>query len=298
MIDLGLQISATATTPQKVVTLRIELPPGFPYSIGPSVRILDDGITHPWLDRNGRVIGHPQLLQWRPDFNLGIIIKQTMDEFCTHAPKIITPGAMANGNRIANPSASAMMAQSQGSNHNFNGSLSSSQIEDRLGLPQVPTSFPEVEALGMEELQHLLDSDESFEVFFHSLEIIQNVTTLSESIKADNMDTARQNMEKEDLVTISKDALVSEQEQLRKEKERYDGLQQKIKVMNEKYSPQRIGANLQKIAKKLDRESDDIATAFTRGQISLGDFIKSYVDIRKRYHNIQSKSEKCLKMIN
>ena len=162
---------------------------------------------------------------------------------------------------------------------------------------QVPSSFAEVNGLQAEELQHLLDNDESFEVFFNSLEIIQNVTTLYESIKIDNIQTAKKNIEKADVIIATNNDLENEKELLRKEKERYDKLQARLKAINDKYSPQRIGANLQKIAKKLDDKSEEIALSFMRGNLPLGDFIRDYVDIRKKYHVIQSKSEKCFKLV-
>ena len=49
--------------PNGAVTLRVDLPADFPRA-APALRITTPGVSHPWLDAQGRVVGLTELYNW------------------------------------------------------------------------------------------------------------------------------------------------------------------------------------------------------------------------------------------
>ena len=118
VFDVGLRLVTG-----QVLTLRVELPPAFP-DAPPTLRVVDAGATHPWLDAFGRVVGLSQLYSWNARTSwLGDAVSTALSEFCVHPPRI---AASTSSNAGATPT----------STNNYNGSA-----QARLP-PTMPSSTP------------------------------------------------------------------------------------------------------------------------------------------------------------
>ena len=95
--DLGLRILDPPTGTQTVIRVRTSLPPGFPESARPTMRIIvpeQGSVLHPWVDPTTQaIVASPDLNAWDGSKNLGAVVKAVMDNFTsTSAPKLLKAG--------------------------------------------------------------------------------------------------------------------------------------------------------------------------------------------------------------
>ena len=57
------------------------------------------------------------------------------------------------------------------------------------------------------------------------------------------------------------------------------------------YDPQLLSQQLNEKAEEAEMESDNIATDFLNGDMTLADFTKKYISFRELYHTRQSKAK-------
>src|SRR4051794_29841090 len=76
IFDVGIRLSDS-----KILTLRTELPIDFPRG-PPTLRLLDPGAQHPWLDNSGRLAEPADLYNWNErTSDLGVVVQKALTEF-------------------------------------------------------------------------------------------------------------------------------------------------------------------------------------------------------------------------
>jgi seryl-tRNA synthetase len=148
--------------------------------------------------------------------------------------------------------------------------------DDRIQLPSVPDSFPEVESSNMAELQDLLDSDDILEATFRGLEMVRSVEELRQSINHGNVAIAKKNLEQKTSIEEMTEEIVSLQTILKREKANYDALLEKQNTIMQRFSPQKLGLRLGHAAKKVDESSEEVASRFLRSEIPLAEFLSTF----------------------
>ena len=268
IFDIGLRLSSG-----HVLTLRVELPPTFPHS-PPSLCILDKGVVHPWLDGYGRVVRHASLNAWQPAADLGMVVKEAVNEFCVRPPRLGGPAGL--GGEGGGPAAKQ------------------DAHDERVALPSVPSSFSELESLSREDLQELLDSDEAFEEFFQGLEMVKNVTSLRNQMRANNASMAQKNLaRKAEIDEVQAEARAA-QDELRAKIGAFNQLSDRHHQVSQRYEPSHLAAQLESLAHEVDEQSEALVSTFMQGDIPMGDFVHAYREMRVRYHRRHSIAQKDL----
>lgn len=72
-----------ATAPNSV-QINIHISPQFPFA--PPTMLVSPPMAHPWLDKEGRLVGHPHLLAWHQSHSIGKILKDLEIEFSLRPP--------------------------------------------------------------------------------------------------------------------------------------------------------------------------------------------------------------------
>ncbi|CAD7942120.1 unnamed protein product [Amoebophrya sp. A120] len=71
---------------QPLTQVFIAIPPPFP-SAAPDVRV-SPWVDHPWIDREGAILGHPHLgRNWHPNLDLGQVVSDILQEFTIRPPR-------------------------------------------------------------------------------------------------------------------------------------------------------------------------------------------------------------------
>lgn len=105
------------------------LPDEFPAK-APVVSVSVDNLQHPWIDRQGRVQGHPHLDNWNSHCVLGNIIRNVVSEFMSNPPRV--------GGDQSPAQAEPVQRQQQ----------AASDVEsNRIALSPIPEKFDELDAL-------------------------------------------------------------------------------------------------------------------------------------------------------
>ena len=121
------------------------LPEDFPVS-APFVAVSVTGLSHPWIESDGRVRGHPHLTNWNSHCVLGNIIRNVVSEFMAHPPR---PSSMVQQQPPSNAADSSVSSSTRSPSQQPQQAQSGqdSNQPNRIALPPIPSKFEDLEAL-------------------------------------------------------------------------------------------------------------------------------------------------------
>jgi len=163
-------------------TLRITLPPRFPAE-RPTLHVLGaERFPHEWVNERNEVISHPWLLHWRPENSLVNLCREILSRFQID-PREQSTGTLATPPPPAYTSLAQQAPDEQASESR------------RLPMPmEIPSSFPELEGMQLEQLERLQKDDIAFKTFFEGIEAVQTTRRLQEQLLEQNADIANENL--------------------------------------------------------------------------------------------------------
>merc|ERR1719315_380327 len=145
-----------------------------------------------------------------------------------------------------------------------------------------------------EELKEILNNEDAFEKFMDELEnpsmavMDSNISAMEERIKS----TAEGNIELQSEVEVKRNALLCKVEEYHQLKAALSSLTERLTNMKEEVSPNRLADQLLRLAVSHEEESEVIAEQFLDKNISMEDFLSSYIKSRELYHVNKIKAEK------
>ena len=333
--SIGLQLKD-----RTIITMRIALSKDFPQA-PPVIQMLSK-CSHPWLSQDGYfcVIGHAGLKHWNSHTsNLGRIVKEIVNEFCTRPPARLTSRANTGSTRAGPPSSatqhsyqppptsstplgitnhhpgSQSTSSSSSSSSKNNGNSSGGSTSNTNGLmppsyssggkttdttpsvappkpskswtmPDVETTFPEVQSLSASEIQSLMDDDSALNTFCGTVDGVQKFTAVLTALRKKNGDAAEKNLSHEDEITTLKTEINSLHDVLKEKKKAYDALVERQRAILSKSSPTELIRKLQQSADQLELESEELADEFTNDDYenSQKEWQKEFLKQREGYH--------------
>jgi len=300
----------------------IFLPETFPLNTRPVIKIFFSGhggddhqnnvdfdtkVTHPWLDINSSsVIGSPGLNTFGVHSELGRVVQAIKREFEKNPPRKMFMAeleANINGDRNISKQMSSSVFCSK--NNGVIGETTSSSVA--LNNSKMPTCnsvmiyqkkhqfSKEVNELNKKDLQELLEEPVVFKHFYKKLDISElksmdeTANGLNESIK----ECLATNHELSDQLHEKKNRNISKASDLEAIQAKCS---QTAKILRDTTSGSltrsAICDKLNIASHKDEQESEKFAEEFLSGNLSLDDFLTSYVSARKNYHLCKTKGEK------
>ncbi|KAF2074422.1 hypothetical protein CYY_004278 [Polysphondylium violaceum] len=180
---------------------------------------------------------------------------------------------------------------SNNSNNNSNSSNNnSSKQQSKTTIPSLPTEFPELKSKSKEELEELLESEDSLNAFIYTYDSVSQMSDQRSKLESENKK-----------LTESVDQLTEEIGQLKKQqdkkieveelKKEYERLLAKKNVISNQYSLPNLLEKLNDSINIYEAESDSIAATFLEGNLELKEFKKLYREKRALYHSKSANKE-------
>jgi len=152
-------------------------------------------------------------------------------------------------------------------------------------LPEVPSSFAQLQGLDRERLQKLDQDVVAFSALLHDLDSVKTLRSMREETIQENARIARETLDKrEELEALQSEVLVSRLELQELETEFQTKLQSQLAQDSEKLSQAGIYEALRTSAAEADEKSEDLLTQFQDEDLGMAEFLKSYLELRKLYH--------------
>lgn len=279
-----------------VLTVRVELPPDFP-NLAPIIRIADQGVTHPWLDANGRVVGLSMLYHWNArTSDLGQVVQAALTEFCMRPPNV-TPGF-----RAAAQAAAAVPVQQQFVSQpvmpvpqpiakpNVEHEHSSKDIQ----LPPIPDAYPELENLDDARLKQLMVEEEAYAIFFNNLAVVNDVQQLRDSLRGGNAGKARENVSVNQELTKSLANIEVLKGRFSKARLDFSAVSsQSAHLIGPAVQPSALPDEFDRLARDIDEESEALMSNLYNDPSAMDANLAKYRAMRVEYHTRKMKADRC-----
>eukprot|EP00916_Digyalum_oweni_P002838 GHVL01005254.1.p1 GENE.GHVL01005254.1~~GHVL01005254.1.p1 ORF type:complete len:256 (-),score=40.12 GHVL01005254.1:90-857(-) len=180
----------------RLCNLKVHLPPAFPNT--PPIISISRNLTHPWVDSNGILFGHPSLINWRPDSsNLSDLVISVLTELTK------TPPLPAQSDTNTPP-----LPRSTPTNKN------NWQFHDKTPFPPVPTSFPFLDNIPDSKLELLKDNPMMLDDLILELPHIKEYLSMYKNILKSNSEIASGTIKTAKSVKETQELIKSLQEEL------------------------------------------------------------------------------------
>lgn len=160
----------------------------------------------------------------------------------------------------------------------------------RLGLPDIPSHFPELDSLSFEQLEGL-DDAAKFKEFFEQLPQVRELKLAEATIQQENTALAKANLAKQPELERATQQLLDQHALLAERKNRYDELSQRQDELTRDLSIDSITAQLDIATQDAKEQAESIAKRFRDGELSVDDFMKQYKEAAERHHMRKNKAE-------
>ncbi|KAI0215415.1 Vacuolar protein sorting-associated protein 37B [Lamellibrachia satsuma] len=142
------------------------------------------------------------------------------------------------------------------------------------------------------QLQQLLDNDDQLMALIKDLDQVRTIEAEKDSLLTNNKSIAEYNLTKQPRLTQAKRQLTSCYEQAVTLQKQFEQDKQKLDMLAMQHSLDTILALLQTEAAKTEEESEDIASQFVDGKMTLDSFLETFLPVRKMAHLRRIHSEK------
>lgn len=307
--SIGLQLRD-----KTIITMRIALSKDFPRA-PPVVQLLTK-CNHPWISQDGYfcVIGHQGLAAWSTNSNLGRVVKEIVTEFCRRPPARLTAVSSNSSTSVAPSTATQHGYQPPPTNstplgiqNHHLGSQKSTEstpttmppsystdpttVESKKSskswsVPEVGTTFPEVQSLSASEIQALIDDDGAMNTYCATVDGVQQLTAVLTTLRKNNGTAAEKNLSHEEEITTVKTEIDALLAVLTEKKKAYDALVERQRAILSKSSPVELIRKLQQSADQLEMETEELADEFVNDdyEASYREWAKEFLTARENYH--------------
>lgn len=287
--------------------LRVHLPPAVAgASRAPAMTLVGVRVRHPWLDTRMRVIGYSPITsdhEWASSrILLGKAVGTVVQYLQLNPPEVIEitdPSLKRIQETIAQQSGQHKRQTSRPPHDNAPPDYESvmqvdSERNFHMPIPAVPSSFPELESMSLDEMRELLDDETKFTAYVSRMSAVTTLNDLRESIFKGNVETAETNLKHEEEL----DALHAEVSALR------DTLKDKITKFRELEARQtelctppdkrEVIRQLAKAKREAYDESEELASEWIDGgsTMDIDDFLEKFLERRTLHHTRAAKIER------
>lgn len=165
------------------------------------------------------------------------------------------------------------------------------------GLPEVPTSFPELEAMSVADLQSLSDDSAQFEAFVNDHAFQKHIDKVVSRMRTDieSLELELNKHTEEDSTENTDEQHDQEEQELQS---KIDELTEEIAKLQKVQDDWRKKNSRSKLIERLNdaiRESEQLSTQLETNMLSKNmdftDFVREYTACRKLYHERRQKVE-------
>jgi len=213
--------------------LRILLNEHFPYT-PPRLQVVPGKFSHRLLDGNGYVLpsAHPFLQRWLPGQSLGDLVVALINEFRNNEPRpaaqVAPDGPVRARDRVQIPA------------------------------PDIPTSFPLVQSLPMEQVHELLNNEQKLHEFMLNIDTVANYVALF----VDNTEAKDKNAALLTELGQLQVEIQNQQQNLEQHRNTYNQKEIQRQQISQRYSPLALVTVLEDKAHRLEEILDEQAESF------------------------------------
>ncbi|XP_033125736.1 vacuolar protein sorting-associated protein 37A-like [Anneissia japonica] len=307
------------------VALNISLPPQFPED-KPIVKV-SPPLRHKWVNKSMYVTGCISLNNFVVNSVLGRVIREIVTEFEQYPPVVFAesnqqpshlPGGLPYPQNMQNfpqnlygqPSTGAgnvgmFPMPSDGPSPMYTVSVpnhtTSSTIGNGIALGAqnyiVPSDYPELHNLSIEELKVLIEDEEKLLEMVINSEQLKKLKAERSKLNDTCEELAKTNMSYKPEIEIRKKKLKDSYDKMMATRNSFERKCLRQQSINEQYSAESILYNLKVSAADADTESEDVAQSFLDNNLETDEFLKSFMDSRIKAHMRRVKEEKLHHMI-
>ncbi|KAL0094555.1 hypothetical protein F4703DRAFT_1819430 [Phycomyces blakesleeanus] len=279
------------------------LPPQFPDE-PPVITISPPGTRHPLIKED--LISNEGQFQWTPSSNLGVLVKSIRDEF-NRQPPVKNKNEPLYAPQIPRPNNNNVNIINNNNNNNNNSNNSHYSHRPPPAIPTanqstLPSSsgltnneYMAISHTTPEQAHELLTSDYAFDLFFHSLERVQNLKTVQGELRNGNESIAYKNLNRQDGLTLLRSEVEALDAEYKKLKEEFDVKEQQQQEAFSRFSASTVLTRLKSGVYEYDEMSESVAQSFLDGDLNHDVFVKQFREMRKVYHLRASKLERAQK---
>jgi len=269
--------------------MNVVLPAKFPEE-KPQLVILTR-VQHRWVDQNMHVTSSPRMNSWNTHSNLGLAVQEAYTEFAANPPSpIATPPPQPH-----QPHQPHQQAQSQPPQPGP-PAVQEEPEESHIPLPEIPSHFPELDKLSLEELEALNTSEEGLQDIIDRQTSTQSMNALRSELCQGIQDLAGKALAKEkdiqDWEMKTQILLVDFQEQLAT----LENLEARKQAITQRYSCQNLAAALDKGIAEADEAAEVMLESYFESEEKADkfqkDFYSKYVEARTLIHTRMAKKER------
>jgi len=312
------------------LSLYITLPPTFPQD-RPLVKV-SPAVRHPWVNEQMLVVGCPGVNNFVTHSDLGKVIRSIVEEFQRVPPVFMSTPQHAQylpypvsgePQRVPNPGVYQPYSQPAGGGSaympsvvmptlpptsmppsTYPGATSNNIVQQPVvlhsshcALPELPHHFPELNDLSLNELQKLNEDED------HLIEVLmcnswfKQLHSQREDLCQKNQTLAEENLSKQPILEENKKSLLKKYECLHTAREQFESRASTQKELYRQFEPTTLQARLKLAALQSEEESEAIADNFITGNITVEEFTKKYMQVRKVAHTRKSKEEKLAQFV-
>jgi len=310
--------TAFLTKSGHTLIMRTYLPPG---NISPpSLRLAGCRAQHDWIDplSQSEIIGYTPLSstsKWsETGISLGKAVHDVMQHLQLRPPVILSmdPSLIRRQSPDVQRELAASTAAflSSGASIQQSADHGAEEAERRraeeterrkeeegfdIPLPPIPSTFVELQHMDAEELRNLISEEKDFVQLITSLDIVKNMEEFSLDIQKGNVKAARRNIDgyRADFESLSEEVEILSSELNLKVNE-YQSLEEKFhqKVASGNGSDEEaVLASFDEARRAEEDASEEVATKFVDGDISLQEFIGDFMKHKKLFHMRTAKLE-------
>jgi len=257
--------------------------------------------THPWLDRNMRIVGYSSIqsdASWKEArILLGVAVHEVVTHLQLNAPEVLDltdPGLAKLQSTMGSSRRNMTSSKNKKNPPNYNSLVNSMTPPPPVDMPTIPQQFPdELNSKSREELQVLLDDELEFLSLVRQTPVSCEMKLQRESILDENAKLATSMLERQEEYAILHGQVTDLKESLATKLEEFTAWQQK---QDEFLKP----PNLSLIQKELNRarkvafdKSEDLASKWVDfGEGTVDEFCKNFIEQRHEMHLRAAKLER------
>jgi len=285
------------------ISLRVFLPPRFPDE-KPVLQLMSGHLEHPWVNAHHQVAGHPSLQRWQSQVDLRTVLAEVIAELAVCLPSDVpspeaapnaTPGltvAPPSYEAAATPSSSGFTGQpppplpprgaasppQQQQQQQQQQHVRAAESSYVVPTPEVPASFPELEALDSASLEKLLNDDVAFHNHVNTLDTVRTMQELrADAMRANAATAAATQQSRPTLEKLRQETLALEA-QLSARRAEYEAKLARQHAADEATSSNAaILHALQAAAAEAEDASERVVKAFCRKEVEVRQEFGEYV---------------------
>jgi len=148
------------------------------------------------------------------------------------------------------------------------------------------------------ELESMQNDEDEINRLVLESEVIKRLKVDKEMVLAANRSLADSNLEQRPILERNKNELGGMYETLNEVQEEFRQKSKSLKTTRDVYTLDSASAVIQAAASEAEMESEDIASRFTNGEISIDDFLKDFLPMRQKSHGLKFQSDKLIEEMN